>query len=68
MKVYIYSQFQKMIEKSGVGRAIYHQKKALEQQGVQVVERKEDADVIHINTIFPGSVAMAMWAKRHGKA
>ncbi len=68
MKVYIYSQFQKMIEKSGVGRAIYHQKKALERQGVQVVDRKEDADVIHINTIFPGSVAMAMWAKRHGKA
>lgn len=68
MKVYIYSQFQKMIEKSGVGRAIYHQKKALEQQGVQVVDRKEDADVIHINTIFPGSVSMAMWAKRHGKA
>lgn len=68
MKVYIYSQFQKMIEKSGVGRAIYHQKKALERQGVQVVDRKEDADVIHINTIFPGSVSMAMWAKRHGKA
>lgn len=68
MKVYIYSQFQKMIEKSGVGRAIYHQKKALERQGVQVVDRKEDADVIHINTIFPGSAAMAMWAKRHGKA
>lgn len=68
MKVYIYSQFQKMIEKSGVGRAIYHQKKALEQQGVQVVDRKEDADVIHINTIFPGSVSVAMWAKRHGKA
>ncbi len=68
MKVYIYSQFQKMIEKSGVGRAIYHQKKALERQGVQVVDRKEDADVIHINTIFPGSVSVAMWAKRHGKA
>lgn len=68
MKVYIYSQFQKMIEKSGVGRAIYHQKKALEREGVEVVERKEDADVIHINTIFPGSVSMAMWAKRHGKA
>lgn len=68
MNVYIYSQFQKMIEKSGVGRAMYHQKKALEREGVQVVDRKEDADVIHINTIFPGSVSVAMWAKRHGKA
>ena len=46
MNVYIYSQFQKMIEKSGVGRAMYHQKKALEREGVQVVDRKEDADVI----------------------
>ena len=52
-----------MREKSGVGRAMYHQKKALEREGVQVVDRKEDADVIHINTIFPGSVSMALWAK-----
>ena len=28
MKVFLYSGMQKMIEKSGVGRAIYHQKKA----------------------------------------
>lgn len=34
---------------------------------MELVERKEDADVIHINTIFPGSIAMALWAKRHGK-
>lgn len=29
MKVFLYSGMQKMIEKSGVGRAIYHQKKLL---------------------------------------
>lgn len=68
MKVYLYSQWKKMIEKSGVGRAAYHQQKALENQNVQLVSKKEEADVIHINTIFPGSLRMALWAKRHHKA
>lgn len=68
MKVYLYSQYKKLIEKSGVGRAAYHQQKALETQDVSLVSRKEEADVIHINTIFPGSFRMAMWAKRHRKA
>jgi 1,2-diacylglycerol-3-alpha-glucose alpha-1,2-glucosyltransferase len=68
MKVYIYSQFQNLIEKSGIGRAYYHQMAALKSQNVQCVDNKKDADVIHINTIFPGSVLLAKWAKRHGKA
>lgn len=68
MKIYIYSEYQKWIEHSGVGRAIYHQKNAISRtKGVELAECKEDADVIHINTIFPGSVAMAYWAKKHGK-
>lgn len=68
MKIFIYSEFQKWIEHSGVGRAIYHQKNAISKtSGIELAECKEDADVIHINTIFPGSVAMALWAKRHGK-
>jgi 1,2-diacylglycerol-3-alpha-glucose alpha-1,2-glucosyltransferase len=67
MKVYLYSQLQKLIEKSGVGRAYYHQKKALSTQKIICVDNKEAADVIHINTIFPGSVFMARWGKRHGK-
>ena len=68
MKIYIYSEYQKWIEHSGVGRAIYHQKNAISKtSGVDLVECKEEADVIHINTIFPGSITMALWAKRHGK-
>ena len=67
MKVYLYSQLQKMIEKSGVGRAIYHQKKALSLQNVHCVTKKNQADVIHINTVFPGSVILAFWGRRHGK-
>lgn len=68
MKIYIYSGHQGWIEHSGVGRAVYHQKNAISgMKGMELVEKKEDADVIHINTIFPGSVRMALWAKRHGK-
>lgn len=68
MKVYLYSQWRKLIEKSGVGRAAYHQRQALQNQDVELVSRKEEADVIHINTIFPGSLRMAVWARTHHKA
>ena len=68
MKIYIYSEYQRWIEHSGIGRAIYHQKNAIARaEGIWPTDKKEDADVIHINTIFPGSVLMALWAKRHGK-
>lgn len=68
MKIYIYSGHQKWIEHSGVGRAIYHQKNAISKtNGIELTEHKEEADVIHINTIFPGSIHMALWAKQHGK-
>lgn len=68
MKIFIFSEYQKWIEHSGVGRAIYHQKNAIAKtSGIELVESREEADVIHINTIFPGSILMALWAKRHGK-
>lgn len=68
MKIYIYSEYQRWIEHSGVGRAVYHQKNAINRvEGLELAENREEADVIHINTIFPGSVRMALWAKRHGK-
>ena len=68
MKVYIYSEFQKMIEKSGVGRAVYHQRQALARQGIPCVTDKNEADIIHINTVFTGSYRMAKWARKNGKA
>lgn len=68
MKIYIYSEYQKWIEHSGVGRAAHHQKNAISKtDGIECTEKKEEADVIHINTIFPGSIPMASWARRHGK-
>lgn len=68
MKILLYSSHLRLIEKSGVGRAIYHQKKALEENNVSyTTDKKEDYDIIHINTIFLGSFCMALLAKAKGK-
>ncbi|MCH5208408.1 MAG: glycosyltransferase [Oscillospiraceae bacterium] len=66
MKVYLYSEMQNAIEKSGVGRAIYHQKNALARQGAELADGYEDADVVHINTVFPRSYRMAKKLRKLG--
>lgn len=66
MKVYIYSGMQKMIEKSGVGRAIYHQRFAANQNKIGLAKGLEDADIVHINTVFPKSLVLARKAKKMG--
>ena len=54
MKVLLHSDKMKQIEKSGVGRAIKHQMKALELNNVEyTLDVNDDYDIIHINTIFP---------------
>ncbi|MBP3701808.1 MAG: glycosyltransferase family 4 protein [Lachnospiraceae bacterium] len=68
MKVLLYSGSQKLIERSGVGRAIYHQKEALTQAGVDyTTDVQDDWDIVHINTIFPASVLLALRAHMGGK-
>lgn len=65
MKILLYSGMQKMIEKSGVGRAIYHQEEALHENGYECIKNKnEKYDLVHINTVFPSSLLMALKAKR----
>ncbi|MDE7360825.1 MAG: glycosyltransferase family 4 protein [Oscillospiraceae bacterium] len=67
MKVYIYSELQKKIAKSGVGRAIYHQRKALSDCGITLVDSVDEADVVHINTVLPNSYRLAKRLRRTGK-
>ncbi len=68
MRVYLCSDFQTLIEQSGVGRALEHQKKALDAAAVPYTTTyKEPYDVIHINTVFPQSYLKAKRAKREGK-
>ena len=68
MKILLHSDKLKQIEKSGVGRAIKHQMKALELNNVEyTLNTKDDYDIIHINTIFPESYMIGKKAKKQGK-
>jgi len=68
VKVFLYTGLLKLVNKSGVGQAVRHQKQALELLGVPyTTDRKENFDVIHLNTIFPDSLIMSLWAKRKNK-
>lgn len=66
MKVYIYTEMQDKVEKSGVGRAIYHQRNAATKAGFIVVDKLEDADVVHINTVLSNSFIMAKKLNKRG--
>lgn len=63
---YVNSKTQKTVEKSGVGRALLHQLKAAELNGINFASDFDDADVVHINTVFPNSVCAAYKAKFKG--
>lgn len=67
MKVLLYTG-KVNVEKSGVGKAIEHQKKALSLAKVPyTLNSNDDFDIIHINTIFPDSLTAAKKAKKQGK-
>lgn len=68
MKVLLYTENEKMIGKSGLGKAIKHQMKALEDVGIEYTTNpKDDYDILHINTYFLKSYFLAKKAKRMGK-
>lgn len=68
MKVLLYTEGLKNIGKSGLGKAIEHQKKALEMEKIEyTLNPKEDYDILHINTWFPKSYIFAKNAKKNGK-
>ncbi len=68
MKVLLHTDKMEQVEKSGVGRAILHQQKALDLVGVSyTLDPNDDYDIIHINTIFPESFLMGKKAKKLGK-
>ena len=68
MKVLLYTENQKVIGKSGLGKAIKHQMRALEKEGVNyTLNPNDDFDVLHINTYFPKSYILAKKAKKKGK-
>ena len=60
MKVLLYTEGLKTIGKSGLGKAIKHQMKALENEKIEyTLDPKDDYDILHINTYFPKSYFFA---------
>ncbi|WP_165211615.1 glycosyltransferase [Streptococcus tangpeifui] len=69
MKVLLYLEGEHLIGKSGIGRAIKHQQKALEMAGIPYTtdSKEDDYDIVHINTYGPKSLALLNSAKKQGK-
>lgn len=68
MKVLLYTEGLKTIGKSGLGKALKHQMKALEEVNVSyTLNPKEDFDIIHINFYGLRSYYLAKKAKKKGK-
>ena len=68
MKVLLYFENQKALRQSGIGRALVHQKKALELAGVDYTLNFDDNDydVVHINTLFFDSYKKLKKCKKKG--
>lgn len=68
MKILLYTENEKLVSKSGVGRAVKHQMKALELADVDYTRNKnENYDLVHINTFGLGSCRLAKKAHKNGK-
>ena len=68
MKVLLYTEGEKMSSKSGLGKAINHQMKALEYANVEYTRNlKDDYDIVHINFYGPKSYLLAKKAHKQGK-
>lgn len=68
MKVLLYTEGEQLTSKSGLGKAVKHQMKALDSVGVEYTRNiKDDYDIIHINYYGPNSYHLAKEAHRKGK-
>ena len=68
MKILLYTENEKLFSKSGLGKAIKHQMKALDSVGIEwTTDLDDDYDIVHINTYGLKSIALAKVAKKNGK-
>ncbi len=68
MKILLYTEAEKLIGKSGLGKAIKHQIKALEDNNIEYTTNpKDDYDIAHINWYMLKSYRIAKKAKKNGK-
>ncbi len=65
MKVLLYFEGQKIISKSGIGRAMKHQIAALTSQGIEyTLNSKEHFNIAHISTIGPNSKKIIHYCRK----
>lgn len=69
MKIKLFFGNQDTIKKSGIGRAMVHQKKALELNDIEYTTDNNDDnyDIVHVNTVFPSSVIEIKKARKLNK-
>lgn len=69
LKILLYAEGLKTIGVSGLGKAIKHQMKSLEDENIEYTTdiKCKDYDILHINTWFLKSYFVAKKAKRHKK-
>lgn len=68
MKVLLFVDNEKTFKNSGVGRAMSHQRKALELNNIKyTTDPNDEYDIVHINTYMPNDIKMAKKAHKLGK-
>lgn len=68
MKILLYTEGYKTISKSGLGKAIKHQMKALEDNNIEYTTNlHDDFDILHINFYGPKSYLFAKKMRKKGK-
>ncbi|MBQ7890313.1 MAG: glycosyltransferase [Erysipelotrichaceae bacterium] len=67
MKVLLYFEAEKLISTSGIGRALKHQMAACASSGIETTtDPEEKVDLVHINTLGPGSLNVIAKARKEG--
>ncbi|MDO5696357.1 MAG: glycosyltransferase [Dermatophilus congolensis] len=67
MKVCVYQGLSSLVRRSGVGQAMRHQEAMLDHLGAErAASFAEPFDVLHLNTVFPDSVAAGLLARARG--
>ena len=69
MKVLLYFESEKLLAKSGIGRALDHQKRALTEMGIDYTldPNDQDYDILHINTYGLKSRSVIKKTRKMGK-
>lgn len=68
MKICLYFEAERIISGSGIGRALQHQKIALESAGISyTLDPNDDYDLLHINTVGPLSITTIAQARLRKK-